>query len=115
MEKFMLIFHGDPAKAMQQSPEAMQENMAQWMAWVNKLMASGHYVSGEPLLPGGKTISGADRIVADGPYTEGKEVVGGYFILQAKDMDEVIALSQDYPDYASGGAIQIRQVMKMEM
>jgi hypothetical protein len=115
MEKFMFIFHGDPAAAMQQSPEAMQENMALWLGWVNKLMTSGHYDSGEALLPGGKLISGADRMVTDGPYTEGKEVVGGYFIVKAKDMDEALSLTADYPDYASGGAIQVRPVMKIEM
>lgn len=115
MEKFMFIFHGDPAPAMQQSPEEMQAGMAKWMAWIGKLSAAGQYVSGEPLLPGGKLISGADRIVADGPYTEGKEVVGGYFIVQAKDMDEAIALTADYPDYETGGSIQVRQVMQMDM
>lgn len=115
MEKFMFIFHGDPAPDMQKSPEAMQANMAKWMAWIGKLSAAGQYLSGEPLLPGGKRISGADRIVADGPYTEGKEVVGGFFIVQAKDMDEAIALTADYPDFETGGSIQVRQVMQMDM
>jgi hypothetical protein len=115
MEKFMFIFHGDPAAAMQQSPEDMQANMAKWMAWIGKLSATDQYISGEPLLPGGKLISGADRIVADGPYTEGKEVVGGYFIVAAKDMDAAIALTADHPDFETGGSIQIRQVMKVDM
>jgi hypothetical protein len=115
MEKFMFLFHSDPAAAMQQSPEDMQGNMAKWMDWIGKLSATGQYISGEPLLPGGKIISGADRMVADGPYTEGKEVVGGFFIVEAKDMDAAIALTADYPDYESGGSIQVRQVMKMDM
>lgn len=115
MEKFMFIFHGGANPEMQQSPELMQQNMAKWMAWIGKLSEAGQYVSGEPLLPGGKLISGADRIVADGPYTEGKEVVGGFFIVQAKDMDEAIALTADYPDYETGGSIQVRQVMKVDM
>jgi hypothetical protein len=115
MEKFMFIFHGGTTTEMQRSPEAMEANMAKWMAWIGKLSAAGQYISGEPLLPGGKTVSGADKMVADGPYTEGKEVVGGFFIVQAKDMDEAISLTDDYPDFETGGTVQVRQVMKMDM
>ena len=114
MEKFMLIFHGGlPPSA---SPEQMQKNMQLWMAWIEKLQKDNRYVSGEPLLPGGKLVSGPNgKSVTDGPYTESKEVVGGYFIIEAKDYDEAIVLCKDYPDYAIGGKIQIRQVMKVDM
>jgi hypothetical protein len=114
MEKFMFLFHGGTTPEMQSSPEAMEASMAKWMAWIGKLSEAGQYLSGEPLLPGGKLVSG-HGMVADGPYTEGKEVVGGYFIVQAKDMDEAIALLAGYPDFGTGGSIQVRQVMKVEM
>lgn len=95
------------------SPEQMQESMGKWMAWIDKLAKEKRYESGEPLLPGGKLVSG--KSITDGPYTEGKEVVGGYFIINAKDMDEAIALTKDYPDFDNGGTIQVRQVMKIDM
>ena len=114
MEKFMLIFHGGLSPSA--SPEQMQSNMEQWMTWIDKLQKSNKYVSGEPLLPGGKLISGANgKNVTDGPYTEGKEVVGGYFIIEAKDYQEAITICKDYPDFGIGGTIQVRQVMKIEM
>ncbi|MFT3701636.1 MAG: YciI family protein [Agriterribacter sp.] len=114
MEKFMLIFHGGMETAP--SPEQMQESMGKWMAWIDKLAKEGLYVSGEPLLPGGKLIAGKDgKSVTDGPYTEGKEVVGGYFIVNAKDINDAVALCKDYPDFNKGGSIQVRQVMKVEM
>lgn len=113
MEKFMLIFHGGIAP--DSSPEQMHANMDLWLAWVDKLAKAGKYVSGEPLLPGGKLISGSINSVTDGPYTEGKEVVGGFFIVNAQDMDEAVALCADYPDFAYGGSIQVRQVLKMDM
>ena len=53
--------------------------------------------------------------VTDGPYTEGKEVVGGYFIINAKDIDEAVAISKGCPDFELGGSVQVRQVMKMDM
>jgi hypothetical protein len=113
MEKFMLIFHAGEHYDMQNSPDAMQENMGKWMAWIDKLNKAGKYVSGEPLLPGGKLISGKNKTVTDGPYTEGKEVVGGYFIVNAENINEAVKICEDYPDYDHGGSVQVRQVMKM--
>ena len=112
MEKFMLIFHGGMNPAS--SPEEMQANMGKWMAWIDKLAKKDQYVSGEPLLPGGKLITGK-KSVTDGPFTEGKEVVGGYFIINANDYNEAVSLCDDYPDYDLGGKIQVRQVLKIEM
>jgi len=114
MEKFMLIFHGGQDNNM--SPGQMQAHMGKWMAWIDRLAKTEQYVSGEPLLPGGKLLSGkGGKTVTDGPYTEGKEVVGGFFIIKAKDMGEAVAISKEYPDYEQGGTVQVRQVMKMEM
>lgn len=111
MEKFMLIFHGGMEGS---SPEQMQTSMGKWMAWIEKLSKQGKYVAGEPLLPGGKLIAN-NKTVTDGPYTEGKEVVGGFFIINAKDYDEAVKICDDYPDYEYGGSIQVRQVMKVDM
>ena len=112
MEKFMLIFQGGIKSDA--SPEALQNNMNQWMAWVEKLHKEGRYVSGEPLLPGGKLISNVN-MVTDGPYTEGKEVVGGYFVINANSMEEAVAVCNDYPDFGFDGSVQVRQVMKLDM
>jgi hypothetical protein len=113
MEKFMFIFHGGISPDA--SADEMQANMGKWMAWVEKLSKEGKYVAGEPLLPGGKLVKGNSKNVTDGPYTEGKEVVGGYFIVDAKDYDEAVAMTADYPDFDYGGSVQVRQVLKIEM
>jgi hypothetical protein len=110
MEKFMLIFHGGSSA---QSPDAMQANMGKWMAWIEKLKKTDQYAGGEPLLPGGKLITGKNKNVTDGPYTEGKEVVGGFFIINAADMKEAVEISKECPDYEIGGSVQVRQIMKM--
>jgi hypothetical protein len=114
MEKFMYIFHGgsDVAPEMQ-SPEAMQKHMQKWFAWVEKLQKEGRYEGGEPLEPRGKIISGSKRVVTDGPFAEGKELVGGYFIIKAKDLDEAVALTKDYPDFDFNGRVEVRPVQKM--
>ena len=112
MEKFMLIFHGSMDAA---SPEEMQAQMGKWMAWIEKLNKDGKYVAGEPLLPGGKLITGKNKTVTDGPYTEGKEVVGGFFLINAENYNEAVKICDDYPGYNHGGSIQVRQVMKLNM
>ena len=114
MEKFMLIFEGIKA-AEQPSAQQMQENMGKWMAWIDKLAKAGKYEGGEPLLPTGKIISGRNKTVTDAAFAEGKEIIGGYFIVNAADYDEAVALCDDYPDYANGGTVIVRQLMKMDM
>jgi hypothetical protein len=113
MEKFMLIFQGSINR--DSSPEELQANMDKWMAWVQKLHKDGKYVSGEALLPGGKLIK-AKNAVTDGPYTEGKEVVGGFFVINAATIEEAIAnATENYPGFSYGGTVQVRQVMKLDL
>jgi hypothetical protein len=113
MEKFMLIFHGGMDRSTT-SPEVLQKQMGKWMAWIEKLNKEGRYLAGEPLVPGGKLLTGKNK-VTDGPYTEGKEVVGGFFLIQAKDYDEAVKICEDYPSFETGGTVQVRQVAKIEM
>jgi hypothetical protein len=115
MEKFMFIFQGGQ-RMNNQSPEEMQAHMGKWMAWIEKLNKAGQYVSGEPLLPGGKLVSGRKGTsVTDGPYTEGKEVVGGFFVITARDLNEAVDISKECPGLEVGGSVQVRQVMKVEV
>ncbi|HNO99141.1 MAG TPA: YciI family protein [Ferruginibacter sp.] len=114
MEKFMLIFEGIKSN-QEPSAQEMQDIMAKWMAWIDKLAKAGRYVEGEPLLPTGKIISGKNKTVTDAVFAEGKEIIGGYFIINAADYEEAVALCNDYPDFESGGSVIVRQVQKMDM
>ena len=114
MEKFMLIFQGIKSSE-KPSAQQMQENMGKWVAWIDKLAKAGKYVSGEPLQATGKIITGSNKTVTDAAFAEGKEIIGGYFIVNATDYDDAVSLCDDYPDYANGGTVIIRQLMKMDM
>jgi len=116
MEQFMLIFHGasNPADYNYGGPEAMQAQMEKWFMWVDNLKQTGQYVGGEALLPHGRVVA-SPASVTDGPYTEGKEIVGGYFVIRAKDYDEAVAISKaGFPDFQFGGKVEVRQVVKFE-
>lgn len=113
MEKYMFIFiGGDPSHL---SPDAQQAHMQKWFTWVEKLTKEKRYVGGEALLPGGKSISGSNKTVTDGPFAESKEVVGGFFVVEAKDYNEAVEMAKASPDFELGGSVEVRQVMKFDM
>src|SRR3989442_10286739 len=93
-DQYMLLFRGnDWHKGL--SPEEMQEVASQWMAWFNRLTAQGKAKAGNPLEREGKIVSGKNgRVVADGPFAESKEAIGGYFLLQVTSLDEAGGLAQ---------------------
>jgi len=107
--EYMLLFRGrDWHKNL--SPEEMQKVMDQWMAWFNRLTAEGKAKAGQPLEREGKVVSGKKRVVADGPFAEAKEEVGGYFLLQVADMDEAVAIAKQCPGLDYGTIVEVRPV-----
>jgi len=112
MEKYMFLFlGGDPSHL---SPEKQQAHMQKWFEWVEKLKNEKRYVAGEALMPGGKTVAGLKKIVTDGPYAESKEVVGGFFVILAKDLDDATKLANDCPDFVLNGIVEVREVVKFD-
>ncbi len=114
MKDFMMIFLGADYGELGLSPEELQSRMGKWWAWNNKMAATGNLKGGNALQASGKRITGPSRTISDGPFVESKELVGGYYIVQAENVDEVIATAQDYPDYDLGGSVEIREVMVFE-
>jgi len=88
--------------------------MGKWFAWNEKMQKTGIVKGGNALTPQGKRVSGPSRTVSDGPFAESKELVGGYYVVQAKDFDGAIEIAQDYPDYDLGGTVEVREVMVFE-
>ena len=107
---FMLIFRGtDWHQGL--SLEEMQQVAGQWMAWFNRLTAQGQALSGNPLENEGKLVSGkSGQIVADGPFAESKEAIGGYFLLKVGNMEEAIAIAQQCPGLKYGAVVEVRPV-----
>jgi hypothetical protein len=108
---FMLIFRGnDWHKGL--SPEEMQNVSERWMTWFKGLMEEGKAVAGNPLAPEGKIVSGkSGRVVADGPFAESKEAVGGYFLLKVDSLDEAVAIAQQCPGLPHGAKVEVRPVL----
>lgn len=112
MPEFLLLLHEDPANWRTVSPEELQRALERYFAWTRKPFVLGHEHLGEDL---GKVIrphAGVHR-VADGPYSESKEVLAGFFRIEAADYDEAVARSMDHPHLAYG-TIEVRQVQRHE-
>ncbi|QJW90648.1 hypothetical protein HNV11_15285 [Spirosoma taeanense] len=117
MEKFMFIFHSPYSQEtafMQQSPEAIQAEIQKWNQWIGGIAAQGKMLGTEALMPSGKIMTQGGELVTDGPYTEGKEIVGGYMLLQAADLDDAVALAQGCPMFDSNGTVEVRQIVNFE-
>ena len=110
--EYMLIFRNtDWHNGL--SPEEMQQVAGQWMAWFQRLSEQGKVVAGSPLDRTGKIISGKNgRVVADGPFAESKEAIGGYFLLNVPSLDEAVAIGQQCPGLAHGVKVEVRPVME---
>ncbi len=112
MANFMLIFRGGNSGG--DSPEQMQQHMQKWFAWFDGLSKSGVYKGqGAPLELGGKVVRGNRKTVSDGPFAESKDLVGGYAIVEAKDLDAAVEIARGCPTYEKDGAVEVRPVRAM--
>jgi hypothetical protein len=109
---FMLLFRGTQwHKGL--SPDQMQQVASEWKAWFDRLMAQGKAIAGNPLESHGKLVSGANgRILADGPFAESKEAIGGYILLRAETLDEAVAIARECPGLAHGAFVEVRQIAR---
>ena len=114
MKDFMLIFIGSDYSDMGLSPEEMQTRVGKWWEWQNKMEKQGVLKSGHALRPEVRRISGANRTVSDRASTEVKELIGGYYIVSAKDVAGASKIAQDYPDFDLGGTVEVREIMVFE-
>ncbi len=112
---YMLLFRGTDWDCGL-SPEQLQQVVADWAAWFERLTQQGKAVSGHPLTNDGRIVSGKQgRTVADGPFAESKEAVGGYFYLKVADMEEAVEVARQCPGLEHGAIVEVRQVADLCM
>ena len=100
MAQYMLLLHQMPNYNMDLPREKMLEVTKRYMAWAEGLRAKGKIAGGEKLAAGGVrhiTVKDGRPVASDGPYAEAKDVVGGYFVIEAKDDAEADLVARDCP------------------
>src|SRR3954453_14371937 len=110
--RYMVTIYGDPSSASELSEEEQQASMGRWFGYTEELQKSGAMVAGDALQGNEAATTlrfdGGEPSVTDGPFAETKEQLGGFYLLECKDLDEALEWAKKIP--ARGGAAEVRPV-----
>jgi hypothetical protein len=112
MPTYLLFLHGDPSVFERVSPEEMQNIIQKYSGWKQRMLSAGVLTGGEKLQDGTRRVLrrvGGRDSVTDGPYTESKEVIGGFFQIRADNYEQAVETAKDCP-HLEFGTIEIREV-----
>ena len=113
MKDFLLVFRSDATSQPKRSPEEMQATTKKWMDWIGGIAAQNKLSDrGNRLAPTGKVVK-PGNVIADGPYTEIKESIGGYSIVRAESIDDAIELTKQCPILTMGGNVEVREISRL--
>lgn len=109
MPQYMLLLYDDPATWMSISPEEMQKALEKYMAWAKLPFTKDSQRLGEDVGRVIRSNNGKPK-ATDGPYSETKEVFGGYYTIEAASYDEAVQRALTHPHLEYGGTIEVRQL-----
>jgi hypothetical protein len=113
MEYMILLYSDESFELPAPDTAEFGEFMGEWMAYNQKLLDGGHWVSGASLQPTATATTitntvGASPTITDGPYVETKEQLGGYYLISADSLDQAIELAKAIP--IPVGSFEVRPV-----
>ncbi len=114
MAKYLLLLHENPSQYAAMTPAEMGDIIERYTAC---LAAEGKLVGGEKLKDdGGRRLQrkAAQVVAADGPYIEAKDVIGGFFMIEAASMQEAESLIQDCPHLSGDNWIELRAIEALD-
>jgi hypothetical protein len=116
MKEFMLLIRTEGDHLQTLSAQEQQDHIQKVMVYIEDLMKTGKLKSAQPLEHEGAIISGMKGKLKDGPFNESKEVIAGYFLLQAKDLNEAIQIARNNPVFESSATarIEVRPIKILE-
>ncbi|MDX2062856.1 MAG: YciI family protein [Bacteroidia bacterium] len=114
MQRFMILIQGGFAPLEGLPPEALQAHLHKWHAWTQHLIERGHYLAGDGLRNAGRRLEAraGEVTVTEGPFAESTELLGGFYILQCRDLDEATALAHQSPNFEFGGRVEVRPFLE---
>jgi hypothetical protein len=115
--KYVLLIYTDEKVEAAMSEAEQKESYDAYFAFTNDTRARSQYVSGEALHPINTAttvrVRGGKTLTTDGPFAETREQLGGYYVLECKDLDDAIEAAAKIPG-AKHGSIEIRPLMVFE-
>ena len=111
--RYLLSIYSDEKADRNQTPEQQQASYGEWMAYTEAMKKAGVWIAGDALQPtdtGTKVqVRSGKSSVVDGPFTETKEVLGGYYLMEVKSKEEAIEWAKRCPG-AQNGTIEVRPI-----
>jgi len=114
MKTYLVLIREPDGRATVPSAEETQQHQLRWKAWIGEMIEKGHWQGGNSLSMAGKVIrpSAENLAMSDGPYrVHEQEIVGGYLLVSANDLDEAISLLKTCPVFEADGFVEIRETM----
>jgi len=115
--KYMLLIHNSEQALNALSGDELNQMKAEFRRFTEEIRTSGHYCAGSQLQPTSMATSvrvrNGKRLVTDGPFAETREQLGGYYLVEAKDLDEAIGLAERLPSVKIG-TIEIRPLVETQ-
>ena len=112
--RYMLLVYKDEKAWDEMSAQEKGAIFQQAVEFSEGLRTSGFYQGGDPLEPTSTAttvrMKGGKAVMTDGPFAETKEQLGGYTIVEAKDLDEVLAFAAHHPLVRAGLSIEVRPI-----
>ena len=115
--EYMLLIHGDEKRWAKMPSDERSTIHQAYVAFTQSIMKSGHFRAGAQLQPTSTATTVREKkgkpVTTDGPFVETKEQLGGYYLVDCKDLDEAISLAARIPSIRVGGSIEVRPVVPM--
>ena len=112
--QYLLLIYRNEAKIINMSPEDRQKLSAEYGAYTQSIVQSGHFKGGDGLQPTTTAttvrVHEGKTLTTDGPFAETREQLGGYYLIEAKDLDAALAIAARIPG-AKTGSIEVRPIM----
>lgn len=115
--QYILLIYENEAESKSRNPEESQKIFGEYMAFTAATKQSGHLRAGEPLEPTSTAttvrVKNGKTLRTDGPFAETREQLGGFYIVEAKDLDEAVAFAARLPT-AKSGSIEVRPIKHVQ-
>jgi hypothetical protein len=114
--KYMLLIYDEEQMWAKLSEAERKQIYGEYGQFSQQVRTSGHYVTGAQLQPIAAATSvrvrNGKRLLTDGPFAETREQLGGYYLVEAKDLDEALSIAERIPS-ARFGTIEVRPLVEM--
>ncbi|MBS1623295.1 MAG: transcription initiation protein [Bacteroidetes bacterium] len=114
MKEYLLLYRMDMTTIPARTEEQAAQTMQLWMDWIGGIAAKGQLVSRGSRLEASGRVLRSGNVITNGPYTDIKEVLGGYSLIKAAGYDEALELAGGCPVLQMGGSVEVREQVVMQ-